>query len=189
MKLYDLITSRRTIREFQDRPIARKGLEKFVNAGRLAPQAANRQPLEFIIVDDLGVCSRVFPLIRLGGLLEWKPTLERQPRAYIAVVVNERLQKPVWVSYDVALASGNICLAAWEDGIGSCLIGAFNKAKLEELLRLPNGYSINLLVALGYPAHRSVVEEKDCIEYWRDEDGTFHVPKRPLGKVMHYNRF
>lgn len=191
MKLYDLIISRRTIREFQNRSITIATLKRIANAGRLAPQAANRQPLEFVIVDDFDVCRRIFPLIRLAGYLKWQPSAERQPRAYIAVIVNEKLQKPAWVPYDVALASENMCLAAWGNGIGSCLIGAFDKGKTEALLKLPNGYKLALLIALGYPAHKSVVEEmKDCsIEYWRDEDGTFHVPKRPLNKIVHYNKF
>lgn len=127
MKLYDLIITRRTIREFQDKLVARKLLERFANAGRLAPQAANRQPLEFVVIDDSNVCNRLFSLIQLAGYLEWKPTIEQQPRAYIAIIVNELLQKPIWVPYDVALAAENICLTAWEEGIGSCLIGAFNK--------------------------------------------------------------
>lgn len=191
MKLYDLIISRRTIREFKDKPVAREMLDRIANAGRLAPQAANRQPLEFVTVDDSHACKQIFPLIRLAGYLEWQPSAEKQPRAYIAIVVNEKLQKPAWVPYDVALASGNMCLAAWEGGIGSCLIGAFNKGKLETLLKLPEGYNLALLIALGHPAHKSVVEEmKDCgIEYWRDEDGTFHVPKRPMSKIVHYNKF
>lgn len=191
MKLYDLIISRRTIREFQGKPIAREILERFANAGRLAPQAANRQPLEFVIIDDSSICNQIFPHIKLAGYLEWKPTTEKQPRSYIAVVVNEKLQKPIWTPYDVALASENICLAAWEEGIGSCLIGAFNKGKLEEILKLPKDYSLALLIALGYPAHKSVIEEmkNDSIEYWQDENGTFHVPKRKLRNIIHYNTF
>ncbi len=191
MKLYDLIISRRTIREFQNKPISRKMLKQFVNAGRLAPQAANRQPLEFVVIDDPNICGEIFPLVKLAGYLEWKPAAEKQPAAYIAIVANKELQKPTWIPYDVALASGNICLAAWEEGIGSCMIGAFNKGKIDELLKLPEGHNLTLLVALGYPDQTSVAEEMetDSVKYWRDENGNFHVPKRSLDKVTHYNKF
>ena len=57
MNTYEAICSRRTIREFQNKPIEMKLLEKFVNAGRLAPQAANRQPMEFVIVDKPSLLS------------------------------------------------------------------------------------------------------------------------------------
>ena len=191
MRLYDSIISRRTIREFKSTPIKRELLDRFVNAGRLAPQAANKQPLEFVIVNDAKICEQLFSLVKFASYLEWKPSKEKQPASYIVIVVNEQLQLPAWVSFDAAYASANICLAAWEEGIGSCLIGAFNKGKIEELLNIPSGYSIALLVALGYPTHRSVVEEvkNNNIAYWRDEDGTFHVPKRPLKKITHYNKF
>ncbi len=191
MKLYDLIISRRTIREFLDKPVSKEILERCVNAGRLAPQATNIQPLEFVVIDDTSLCQDFFPLIRLAGRLQWKPAVDKRPRAYIAIVVNEQLQLPNWIAYDVALAAENICLTAWEEGIGSCLVGSFNKIKAEELLHIPEKYRIALLVALGYPAHKSVVEEvkNENVAYWRDEEGTFHVPKRSLKKIMHENGF
>lgn len=191
MKLYDLIVSRRTIREFKDRPVSLELLENFVNAGRLAPQTANRQPLEFVIVDDPNICEKMFSLVKFAGSIEWEPEAAKQPRAYIAIVVNKTIQKPAWAPFDVALASENISLAAWEEGVGSCLLGAFSKDKVTELLNIPENYDLALLVALGYPAHKAQIEEMEGnkVEYWRDEDGTFHVPKRPLKKLIHHNRF
>lgn len=191
MKLYDLIVSRRTIREFQDKSIPEGLLENFVNAGRLAPQAANKQPLEFIIIDDRGVCEKIFGIVKLAGYLEWKPALDKRPRAYIAVIANKSLQAPAWIPFDVALASENICLTAWEEGIGSCFIAAFTKSKAAELLEIPDEYDLPLLIALGYPAHESCIEEVKDNEtaYWRDEYGTFHVPKRPLKEITHHNKF
>ena len=59
--VYDLAAGRRTIRRFKPEPVARELLERLVNAARLAPSAANVQPLEFIIVDDAGAKAEVFP--------------------------------------------------------------------------------------------------------------------------------
>lgn len=191
MKLYDLIISRRTFREFLDKPVSREILERCVNAGRLAPQATNKQPLEFVVIDETNLCQQFFPLIKLAGRLQWKPKTDTRPKAYIAIAVNEQLQLPSWIEYDAALAAENICLTAWEEGVGSCLVGSFNKTQAGSLLNIPEKYHLALLVALGYPAHKSVVEEmkNDDVAYWRDEDGTFHVPKRPLKKIMHHNGF
>jgi nitroreductase len=191
MELYDLIISRRTIREFQDRAIGRARLERYVNAGRLAPQAANRQPLEFIAVDDQGLCKKIFHLSKFAAHLEWKPSEDKMPRAYICILVNEVLKIDRWIDFDVALAGGNIGLAAWDDGVGSCLLGAFDKGEVSSLLSVPSSYSPTLIVALGYPAHKSFAEDVkgDDIKYRRDADGTFHVPKRPLDSVIHYNKF
>lgn len=189
MNTYEAIVSRRTIREFQDKKIPYDLLEKFVNAGRLAPQAANRQPLEFIIVDDEKLTDEFFKNTKLAGYMEWNPDISRKAQAYIVILANIDIQKPMWIPYDTALAAGNISLAAWAEGIGSCMIGAFNKNRVRELLQVPGNFEITLLVALGYPAHKAVVLDANGndIAYWRDEDGTFHVPKRPLKKITHHN--
>lgn len=191
IKLYDLIVSRRTFRAFLDKPVDYSLLERFVNAGRLAPQAANRQPLEFIVVDDPEACKKIFTDIKLAGYLDWNPDEKVRPRAYIVILCNKLLQKPAWAPYDAALAAENICLAAWDEGIGSCLVGAFNKSAIKQLLAVSDKYDVMLLVALGYPAHKAQVEEMkdENVEYWRSEDGTFHVPKRNLKDVIHRNRF
>lgn len=191
MNIYEAICSRRTIREFLDKPVSYELLKKFVDAGRLAPQAANRQPLEFLVVDDPVLVSTVFTNIKLAGYLDWKPAVEARPRAYVVIVSNKAVQNATWVTYDVALASENISLVAWAEGVGSCLVGAFNKQKVTELLAIPETHELMIIVALGYPAHKSVTEELkgDDVKYWRDADGTFHVPKRPLQKILHHNKF
>lgn len=191
MNTYEAITTRRTIREFQDREISYELLEKFVNAGRLAPQAANRQPLEFVAVDDKELCEEFFKNTKLANYLGWKPDPAKMARAYIVILGNKRIQKPLWMPYDVALAAENIVLAAWEERIGACMIGAFNKSKIADLLKIPDHYVTALIIALGYPAHNSVVEDVkgDEVEYWRDDNGTFHVPKRSLEKILHRNEF
>jgi len=119
MNTYETICTRRSIREFQDKEISCELLEKFVNAGRLAPQAANRQPLEFVVVDDRGLLEKFFENTKLAGYLDWKPGIKNMARAYIVVLVNTQIQKQMWASFDAALASENICLAAWEEGVGS----------------------------------------------------------------------
>ena len=191
MNVYEAILSRRTIREFEEKKVPGELLEKYVNAGRLAPQAANRQPLEFVIVDDDNLAEDFFSIIKLAGYIDWNPSIEGRARAYIVILANTDIQKPHWIGYDTALAAENISLAAWEGGVGSCMIGAFNKQKVRDFLKVPERYDIPLLIALGYPTQKSVAEDmkNDDIEYWRDNDGTFHVPKRPLAKVMHRNKF
>lgn len=191
MNVYETILSRRSIREFTDKTIDRKLLEKFVNAARFSPQAANVQPLEYIVVDDIELCKRIFPLVKFASHLEWNPSSERRPKAYVAIVSNTKIAKVAWIGYDVGIAANNLGLAAWEDGVGSCMIGAFNKSSVTKLLQIPEGYELNLLVALGYPAHRSLAEDMtdDDIKYRRDDDGTFHVPKRLMRDILHFNRF
>ena len=84
MSLYDMIISRRSIRQFEPRPIPQDVLRDVVNAGRLAPSAANRQPLEFIVVDDEGKKKEIFPCLKWAGYIapEGNPKPGQEPQAY-----------------------------------------------------------------------------------------------------------
>ncbi|MBN1938764.1 MAG: nitroreductase family protein, partial [Candidatus Aminicenantes bacterium] len=70
MNIHELIASRRTIRQYQDKAVSRALLEKIVDAGRLAPSAANLQPLVFIAVDDPDMRKRVFSSLKWAAYIQ-----------------------------------------------------------------------------------------------------------------------
>ena len=79
----------------------------------------------------------------------------------------------------------SIILAAQEMGIASCWLGALNREKLYDILSLERKYSIVSLIALGYPAEKSVAEDyTGDVKYYKDEAGMLHVPKRPLSEII-----
>lgn len=191
MSLYDLILSRRTIRQFKPDPVARGILEQLVNAARLAPSAANLQPLEFVVVDEEELRSQVFPCLKWAGYIspEGNPKPGQEPVAYIVVLANLEVKEKGY-EHDVGAAVENMILAAWEKGIGSCWIKSVDREKVFEILKIPGKYEIDSFLALGYPAEKPQVEEmKDSVKYWKDREGRLHVPKRKLSDIIHYNSF
>jgi nitroreductase len=191
LSLYDLIVSRRTIRQFKPTPVARPILEKIVNAGRLAPSAGNMQPLEFVVVDDGRTRGLIFPCLRWAGYIapQGNPRPGQEPMAYIFPIVNLSVREKGYEN-DVGAAIENMILAAWEEGIGSCWLISVERTKVAVILNIPEGFRVDSVLALGYPAESPVVEEfKDSIKYWKDEQGVLHVPKRRLKDVLHFNRF
>lgn len=56
-----------------------------------------------------------------------------------------------WQSYDAGLAGEAFCLAAWEKGLGTVIMGIFEEAKVKEALQIPETESVSALIALGYP--------------------------------------
>ena len=61
MNTFDkVLETRRTIRRFCDRPIAREDMEQLLNLARLAPSGANLQPLRYIAVLSREKCEEVF---------------------------------------------------------------------------------------------------------------------------------
>jgi nitroreductase len=191
MSFYDLIVSRRTIRQFRQESIELGSLQKMVNAARLAPSGANRQPLEFVVVNDPEQKKRLFPLLKWAGYIAPKgnPQPGQKPTAYIVVLVNTSILKKGY-EWDTGAAVENIILTAAEEGIGSCWLASIDHQALGNLLSVPSTHQIDAVVALGYPAEAPVVEDfVDSVEYWKDETNRLHVPKRTLESVIHYNRF
>jgi nitroreductase len=191
MRLYELIISRRSIRQFKPMPISRDILKEIVNAGRLAPSAANRQPLEFIIVDEESVRTKIFPCLKWAGYIapEGNPKPGQEPRAYVVVLVNTKIREKGF-EWDSGAAIENMILAAWEEGIGSCWIISVDKDRVSTGLNVPSEYKVDSVIAFGYPAETPVTEDlMDSVEYWKDEQGCLHVPKRKLSDVIHFNEF
>jgi len=90
--MYNIIVSRRTVRQFRPESIPRRVLERIVEAGRLAPSAANLQPLEFVLADEDAVCRNVFPCLKWAAYIApaGNPDSGREPTAYVIVLVNRR---------------------------------------------------------------------------------------------------
>jgi nitroreductase len=191
MNFYDLILSRRTIRQFAPRPVPREILENIVNAGRLAPSAANLQPLEFVVVDDETVRSRILPSLKWAAYIapEGDPKSGHEPRAYIFTLINAAIRDKKY-EYDVGAAMENMILAALSKGIASCWLISIDKPNITRLLEIPESRILDSVLALGFPAQKSLVEAlRNSPRYWQDADLTFHVPKRPLEAVIHFNKF
>ncbi|MCM8818820.1 MAG: nitroreductase family protein [Candidatus Omnitrophica bacterium] len=191
MDIYEIIKKRRTIRRFKQKEIPLELLEKFVDMARIAPSGANMQPLEYIIVNDKKMVEQIFPLTGWAGYLgkDGPPPEGQRPVAYIVVLINKDIKSPT-PQHDSGAAIENILLSAIYEGIGTCWIGSVNREKLREILKIPENYEIDTIVALGYPDEESHIEEfSGSVKYWKDEKGVMHVPKRRLKDILHYNKF
>jgi nitroreductase len=187
MDIEEAIYKRRTIRRFQSKPIELEILKKLVDYARVAPMARNVQALEFIIVNDKNVCSEIFKLIKFAASLpenQRTPEPGKEPTAYIIVLLNS-LIKESYVDFDVGAAVENILLGAMKYGIGSCWMGNINVKKIKKLLEIPDNYQIKHVISLGYPNEQSFMEPyTDSYTYWKNPDGTMHVPKRDLDDII-----
>lgn len=188
--IFKILKSRRSIRRFKQTPIEADLLMDIVDAGRLAPSAANLQPIAYVIVNDKKLCSEIFETIGWAAYIKptWKPDKKERPVAYIVLLVSD--VKNLYYQRDVSLSAENIIIAAEANTIGSCLICNIDKQKIRDCLNIPNSYEIDSLIALGYKAENPVIEDlTDSIKYWRDENEKLHVPKRKLKNIVHINKF
>ena len=194
MDIYNKIISRRTIRKFKQVEIPVDILKKLVNAGRLAPSAGNRQPLEYFIATDNDLKVKIFSTLSWAIYIrpEGNPQKGEEPAAYIIIIVNNKIANTAYFKYDVGASVENMTISALEEGIGCCWIASFNKNKLSEILKIPESYSIDCVLALGYPLEDLTFEdiEKDgSIIYHKDSEGRLHIPKRKLEDIIHIEKF
>ncbi len=198
MDIYQTATGRRSIREFKNTPVPYEILEKCVNAARLAPSAANRQLVEYVIVDDEKLLPSMFDAVASWfGVSRpkegWPPG--RRPKAYIVSLIDLEAEAKRGVGrtntlFDVGMAAENIVLVAEEAGLGSCAITGFSPNRLRRVLNVPDKYETALMLALGYPDESPVIEvATDSIERYMDDKGVRHIPKRELKDILHCNRF
>jgi nitroreductase len=171
MEFNDLIRTRESIRDYDpDRKVPSDVLERILDAGRLAPSAANRQPWKFILVSSAEVLEKVKDCYKR----DW---LKDAPHILIAVGMKDEAWKRSFDGYnavetDVAIALTHILLAAENEGVGSCWIANFDPDMLKDVINPGPGQTIFGMLPLGYPkpGFRKAGDKKrknrgDIIEY------------------------
>ena len=192
MTLTELIATSRTCRRFQSHAGLTDGLlTDLVNTARLSPCARNAQVLRYAVVADPSVRSELFHLVTMGGAFkpEQRPTPEQQPGGYIVILGPQKLEG--FGLMDVGIAAQSINLAANASGLACCMIGAFNKPALHQLLNVPDGLDAKLVLALGLPAEDRQIAPMGSdgnTNYFRDDHDVHWVPKRPLDEILVIHR-
>jgi len=188
VSLRDLVLRNRSYRRFDGSyRIERETLVDLIGLARCTASAANRQPLKYILSADQKTNDRIFPCLTWAAYLkDWDgPAPGERPTAYIVILIDEGITQDWWC--DDGIAAQTILLGAVEKGLGGCMIGSINKERLRQVLDIPERLKIQLVVAVGKPAERVVLEDLEPgadIRYWRDEKDTHHVPKRLLTELI-----
>jgi nitroreductase len=115
--------------------------KKISRCRRLAPSAANLQPIEYIVVDDKELKDALFERLHFASYVKPKrtPPPDKRPTAYIVVLINTEKLKGTRVSgkSDAACACQNILLAGLEFDLGGCWLASIDREKIRELLNIP----------------------------------------------------
>ena len=164
METLEAIKARRSVREYENKPIPKDLIEKIVDCGRVAPTARGEEPWEFIVITDKKVLKEIADITDYGKFLK--------NSAYTIIVCCKDTK---YYLEDGCAATENIMIGAASFGIGSCWVAGDKKSYSEKILKcvkVPAGYKLVSIIPLGYPAKR--------------ESPT---PKRPLESVLHWEKF
>lgn len=188
LMIKDLVAANRSYRRFyENEQISRDMLVEFVDLARLSASASNLQPLKYIISSDPDTNAAIFPSLAWAGYLkDWPgPDEGDRPSAYIVVLGDTRITKSFGCDHGIACQS--ILLGASEKGLGGCMFASINRDLLRATLSIPEHFEILLVVALGRPKEKVVIENvgvEGDIKYYRDSESVHHVPKRSLDEII-----
>jgi nitroreductase len=184
----DLVLKNRSYRRFyHDCRIESGAVRELIDLAKLCPSAGNLQPLKYVFSCDPDRNALIFPHLTWARYLkDWTGPVEgERPSAYIVVLGDTEITKSF--GCDHGIAAQTILLGATEKGLGGCMIASVDKDGLRQELKIPDRFEILLVLALGKPREKVVIETlkpDGDVKYWRDSGGVHHVPKRRLDDVI-----
>ncbi len=151
MEVFEAIQARKSVRSYIDKPVPKEILDKILEAGRLAPSASNNQPWRFVAVTN----PKTREILSEGRFAKF---LVESP---VVIVGCADLKKaPKWGVVDVTIAMQQMVLAATEEGLGTCWIGSFSEESVKKALKVPDGFQVVAMLALGYPREKFEIATK-----------------------------
>jgi nitroreductase len=160
VEFQELIKKRYSVRAYKPDPVEEEKLQQVLEAARLAPTAANRQPFQLIVIPTAGHEAE---LLRIYDR-KW---FVQAPLVICACGLPAqgwvRMDGKPYVDVDVAIAMDHLILAATDLGLGTCWIAAFDPTAAREVLGLPDGVEPVAFTPLGYPADRPGMKKRKAL--------------------------
>ena len=149
MKFLELAKQRYSCRSYKPTRVEQEKIDYVMECVRMAPSAVKRQPWRFRIVSDAEGLQKICQCYNR----EWIATA---PAVIIASIVHNE----EWVrsdgkhhgDIDIAIAVEHLCLAATEQGLGTCWVCNFDAARCHQLFSLGDNEEAAVLIPIGYPA-------------------------------------
>jgi len=173
MDFLEIITKRRSIRNYKKQDLSPEIVEKLLEAARWAPSAGNVQPWAFVVAStektkqDLSVAAYGQKDVEAASVVIVVCADEKR-----ALESYGERSKTLYCLQDTAAAVQNILLTAQSLGLGSCWIGAFKEDEVKMVIAAPLGMRPVAMVIVGYPNEAPAARNR-----------------RPLSEIMYKEKF
>ncbi len=170
MDAYQAIKSLRSVRHFLDKPISDEVLNRILEAGRWTGSAKNVQPWQFIVVRNRETLGR------LAGCGQFASHLRGAALAIVIVTPTN------WSgTVDAGRAVQDLLLAAWDEGVGSCIASMHDADCARAVLDVPQDRQV-VAISFGYPQS----DAPQTIEGRPRDQVLANVGRRPLKELVRY---
>ena len=150
MDFEQLIQQRYSCRHYSPDPVDDQFLEKVLNAARLAPTAANRQPFQIIIIKTENKKEDLLKIYNRDWFVQ-APFILAVCSIPDEGWVRHKYDNVNYSTVDAAIVVDHITLQAADLGLGTCWVGAFNPQQTRDFLKLPDSIEPIAFTPLGYP--------------------------------------
>ena len=169
----ECIIGRRSIRSFKDTPINKDMLREIIEEASYCPSWKHTQITRYIAIEDkdlkdkIGQCTSAYP--HNGEIIAAAPmlvcvTIIKNRSGYERDGSYSTDRKDGWQMFDAGVASQTFALACHEHGIGSVIMGIFDRDKIEALLELPEDRELVCLIPIGYPDETPAAPKRKSVD-------------------------
>lgn len=174
MELKSCIEARRSIRKFEEKAVPQELIGQLVKQASYAPSWKNTQTVRYNAVYNRDIIQKIADNAVLG--FEWNAKIiSAAPVLMVVTTVDKRSgyerdgsfstsKGTHWQSFDAGLSVQNFCLSAYENGLGTVILGVFDEAKVAEIVGIPQGESVSALIPVGYPAEQPEMPKRKSTE-------------------------
>lgn len=161
MNAVECIKTRRSVRRYTEDIVSKETMDEVLELAKMAPSWKNTQTARYVIVQDRAVIEKIKDECIMGFENNAK-TLASCNTLVVLCQVNGRCgyerdgsfttsKEDRWEMFDAGIAAQTFCLAAHEKGLGSCILGIFDDAKVAEAIGLEEGQTVAALITVGTP--------------------------------------
>ena len=161
MDAMENILTRRSVRVYEDKPVEREMLEQVLSAAQIAPTWKNTQTPGYIVIESSEMKQKLMEALPSYNVrnVSTAPvvivmTTKKKRCAYERDGSFSTKKEDRWEMFDAGIACQTLCLAAWAEGLGTCIMGIYDEEQVPALLEVPEDQYVTAIVSLGYPAEQ-----------------------------------
>lgn len=173
MTAKECIKGRRSIRQFTDQPVPHDVLAEIVETASYAPSWKHTQIVRYIAVE--GALKDKIAAECTSSYAKNGAIMQNAPMVIAVTIIKNRSgferdgsfstpKEGGWQMFDAGVASEAFCLAAYEQGLGTVIMGIFDEAKAASYLEIPEDRELVALIPIGYPAEEPVAPRRKPVE-------------------------
>ena len=172
MNVTECLKTRRSIRKYKSDKVDHSVIDSVVSLASYSPSWKNTQITRYIAIEDSSLLAEIADKYTP----EYNSNIIRQLNVLIAVTFKKgrcgyerdgsftTRKGDRWQMFDVGVACQTFCLAAWDKGLGTVIMGVFDEDGIAGLLGIPEDQELGALIALGYPDIEPDAPKRKAVE-------------------------